>query len=162
MLFGIIALIAVGLSWTIAGVVMGLAPKKGVRPELVLLCSGLVSLFVSLALLPIVSGWPALSERALLLAFCCYVLAGAVNFALLQLMSFAMQRGPNGIIWTIIQSAMIFPFLTGVLFFDVKLTLCRGAGLALILTALTLFGLAKNNSSGGRTWLGAAFLAFLL
>lgn len=70
---------------------------------------------------------------------------------MLQIMSYAMQRGPNGIIWTIIQSALIFPFLGGVVFFHVRLNAFRISGILLLLAALVLFGFGKDNSprSGG-------------
>lgn len=47
--FGISALVVVGSSWSLTGLVMGDAPKKGVNPGLVQLLSALVATVVSVA-----------------------------------------------------------------------------------------------------------------
>lgn len=97
-----------------------------------------------------------------------YATAGALNFMMLQVMSYAMQRGPNGIIWSIIQSALIFPFLGGVLFFGVLLTPFRAGGILTLLAALVLFGMAKDQKADTkvnekkRGWRGAAFLCLAI
>ena len=91
-----------------------------------------------------------------------YFTSGLLNCIMLVLMSKAMQKGPNGMIWTIIQSAMIFPFLMGVFFFGVSPKIIRIFGLLMILTGLTLSGCAKDNSSSGGNWRLLAFIAFLI
>jgi multidrug transporter EmrE-like cation transporter len=57
---------------------------------------------------------------------------------------------------------MIFPFMTGILFFNVEPKLIRFAGLFLILGSLFLSGLGKNNDSHGGNWKLLAFIAFLI
>ncbi|WP_176011667.1 hypothetical protein [Victivallis sp. Marseille-Q1083] len=162
MIFGMIALTLVGLSWTVVGIVMGQAPRRQIDPGLILFCGAAVAIFASLAILTFTKT-DAVGGMAEMLTCLAYLAGGVLNYWLLHLMSRAMQLGPNGVVWTMVQSAMIFPFLTGIVFFGEKLTVCRAAGLGLILVALVLFGLAKDNTVNrtGR-WRLLAFAAFLL
>ena len=162
--FGISALVVVGSSWSLTGLVMGDAPKKGVNPGLVQLLSALVATIVSVAVVFGADLVPRCSAKVLFLTCGTYAMAGAINYVMLQIMSYAMQRGPNGIIWTIIQSALIFPFLGGVVFFHVRLNAFRISGILLLLAALVLFGFGKDNSprSGGGNWKIAAFICLAL
>ena len=74
-----------------------------------------------------------------------------------------MQSGPNGIIWAIIQSALVFPFIGGIVFFNVQLTFLRLLGIIALLSALILFALAKDNTSkGGSRWKVEAFIALAI
>jgi drug/metabolite transporter (DMT)-like permease len=94
-----------------------------------------------------------------------YLVSGFTNCIGMSLMSDAMQKGPNGIVWTIIQSAMIYPFAIGIIFFDVHGSLIRYCGMAVILTALLLFGLGKDNKVSTATsgnWKLPAFLGWLV
>ena len=161
MLFAIPALICVGFSWSLTGVVMSDAPRKKCDPALLLLVSSAVSAIISL------TGWAllwndALSLRVMLAAGACYFVASAVNYCMLQLMSCAMQRGPNGVIWSFIQSALIFPFLTGVVFFNSRLTVWRLLGLIMLLLALALLGLGKDNTVKGKGWKKPTAAAFFM
>ena len=159
--FAVPALILVGLSWTLTGVVMSDAPRKELDPALILLLSGLVGLCINVTILSMqVNRLPAL--RVWLLAGGCYFISSGLNFLMLQVMSYAMQRGPNGVIWSLIQSALVFPFLTGVLFYGSAFTIIRCAGLVLVLLALALLGAAKENQVKSQGWKKPTFLAFLM
>lgn len=155
-LFGIIALVMVGSSWCLIGLVMGDAPKKSMDVGLIQFWGGVVSLLVSLVV-GISRGIPSgVQVSVVALTMGAYFSSGFLNFFMLQLMSRAMQHGPNGIIWSIIQSAMIFPFLVGMIFFNTGVGTMKIAGVILLLLALTGFGLAKDNtvsSSGKWRWL---------
>ena len=156
--FGVIAMVIVGGSWCLVGLVMGDAPKKGVEASLVQLFGAAFSVAVSLIILFATSAYSTASISATFLTCLAYFVGCMLNFVMLQLMSQAMQCGPNGIVWAIIQSALVFPFLGGILFFGVDFTLLRGIGISLLLIALVLFALARNNrrKSGGR-WKLLAF-----
>lgn len=161
MLFGIVALSVVGMSWTLVGIVMGSAPRKGIDPGLVQLFGSVCSVLIGAILLFLLPHkHPAVREC--LFPCLLYFSGGFLNCIMLLLMSKAMQHGPNGIIWVIIQSAMIFPFLTGIIFFYVEPKPVRITGLLLILASLVLFGLCKNNEVKGGGWKAVTFLAFLL
>ena len=146
-LFGIIAMIIVGSSWCLIGLVMGDAPKRGIEPSMVQMFGGLVSFSISFTLMLTTSAYPTSSLSVTMWTCAAYAYGGVSNFFMLQIMSHAMQRGPNGVIWCIIQSAMLFPFLSGVIFFGIHLNIFRCLGIVLLLTALVLFGLSKDNST---------------
>ena len=76
-------------------------------------------------------------------------------------MSAAMQRGPNGIIWAIVQSAMIFPFTMGILFFGAEFNVFRGIGIFMLLAALGMFGFLKDNSQSSGKWQLLTLFSFL-
>ena len=161
MLFGILALVASGMSWTLTGAVMGAAPKKNVSAAAVQLYGALVAVLVGVVLLLILGGTAGIVKdfNKYLAA---YFISGFLNCIGMSLMSDAMQKGPNGIVWTIIQSAMIYPFAVGIIFFNVEGTLIRYCGMAVIFTALLLFGFGKENSAGSGNWKLPAFLGWLV
>lgn len=165
MLFGIFALIVVGLSWTLVGIIMGLAPKKNVDPALIQFGGSIVTILAGILIFALTGGAGMKGDFTFGTFFACmgYFVSGILNCIMLVIMSKAMQKGPNGMIWTIIQSAMIFPFLMGILFFGVEPKFIRIFGLLMILSGLVLSGCAKDNtSSGDGMWRILAFIAFLI
>lgn len=168
--FGLIALVIVGGSWCICGLVMGNAPKHGVSSAAVQRVSAMISCIVSAIVLLATGAWRTEASTETLFWTCAaYFAAAVVNTCMLELMSMAMQRGPNGIIWCIVQSAMLFPFLVGALFFHVPVGWLQLTGLAMLLAALVIFGMAKENTvrqnketTRALGWKTLAFLAFLI
>ncbi len=149
MLFGLSALILTGLSWCTTGVITGDAPKKGLSISMVLLIGCIffnIACMIGLMLNGELHNAPASANWAV---FAMCVFAGIINIFALELTARMMSCGPKGISWTIYQSGMIFPFICGIAFFGEKLTIINGTGMALMLTALALFGIAKNNDGKG-------------
>ena len=162
MIFGISALVFVGLTWTVVGVVMGLAPKRGIDVSAVQFASAGIAISVSIVVLFFMPE-STCTIKVYSLTGASFFLYGFLNFMMLQIMAFSMQRGPNGIIWGIIQSAVIFPFFAGIIFFNVALTPIRLAGMLLLLGALAIFGLCREKSNfSGKSWKLVTFLNFLL
>ena len=161
MIGAIISLVFVGASWTLVGVVMGAAPKKKLDPAVVQLTGAVISFSVALMLL-LFTNVGVLPFRDLFWCGLAYFSAGAINCIMQILMSNAMQKGPNGIIWAVIQSAMIFPFMLGILFFNVEPRLIRFAGLFSILLSLLLSGVCKENNFQHGSWKMLTFISFLL
>ena len=161
--FGIMAMVIVGSSWCLAGLIMGDAPKKKIDTSLVQFFGAFVSVTVSLILGLSTVRMPDCSFEVFFWA-CGALFTGAfINFFMMQLMSEAMQKGPNGVIWAIIQSALIFPFIGGIVFFDVVLNFWRGLGIVLLLSALVFFGMVKsNNRKGDSSWKRLAFAALAI
>ena len=91
-------------------------------------------------------------------------LAGITNFFTYVFTSKAMRRGPNGLVWGIMQAGMIGSFLMGVIFFGEKATHLRVLGLALILGGVLVMGSGKDSkiTVRGENWVLASFAAFLL
>lgn len=160
--FGITAMILVGTSWCLIGYVMGQAPKKQLNVDTVLLAVSAVSILVSAILFVSFGNHFTGTGRELLFCLGCYFGCGLLNNIMLYLMSKAMQRGPNGIIWVCIQSAMIFPFLVGILFYGDIFNVFRGIGIVLLLIALFMFGFLKDNTVQGGKWRLITFSAFLI
>ena len=160
--FGIITMVIVGSSWCLIGLIMGDAPKKGIEPSLVQLFGACISVSIGCIIMIATSAYPTGSLKVILLTCGAYAFCGSVNFFMLQIMSSAMQTGPNGIIWSIIQSALVFPFIGGIVFFGVDFTFLRGAGIVLLLTALVLFAMTKNNEYKGGNWKLKAFICLAI
>ncbi len=163
LLLGIAAMVLVGCSWSVDGYVMGKAPRQGIHIPVLLFLTYLVSTGIS-GIAGVVRGVPAVSVNVFLLVFLALFLQGIFNSFQLEVMSRAMQRGPNGIIWTMTQSGFIFPFAMGILFFQVPLGILRGIGFLLILASLYLFGRSSGGSDGGTAgkWRLLAVSAFIL
>ncbi|MBR2364273.1 MAG: hypothetical protein IKA79_03635 [Lentisphaeria bacterium] len=161
MYFAIPSLIAVGVIWSLTGVVMSDAPRKKCDTAFLLLVSGILSALISLIFFLFLQK-AELSLKVLLFTGGCYFTGSAINYCMLQFMSSAMQKGPNGVIWSFIQTALIFPFLTGVIFFGDKLTILRGTGLVVLLLALILLGLGKENKEKEKGWKKITFAAFIM
>jgi multidrug transporter EmrE-like cation transporter len=142
MLFGIVTLVLVAQTWIIFGIVMGEAPKKNVNPAcLIAIVSGIFAI-VSL-IIGLING----IKVPLNYFFQCAAIlsiGGFVNAFQLTIMSKAMQRGPNGIIWSITQSGFIIPFIIGVVFFDNKASIIRYIGFTLTIVSLFMIGLAQK------------------
>ncbi len=156
--FGIIAMVIVGSSWCLVGLVMGDAPKRGIEPSLVQLFGHGFSCTLSTIIMFSTASVPKGSLSVILTTCLVYAVCGSINFFMLQIMAYAMQRGPNGIIWSIIQSALIFPFIGGIIFFGVKLNLPRLGGIIALLAALVMFGFGKDNSNDKGGWKIPAFI----
>ena len=161
MYFAIPSLIAVGVIWSLTGVVMSDAPRKKCDTAFLLLVSGILSALISLIFFLFLQK-AELTLKVLLFTGGCYFTGSAINYCMLQFMSSAMQKGPNGVIWSFIQTALIFPFLTGVIFFGDKLTILRGTGLVVLLLALILLGLGKENKEKEKGWKKITFAAFIM
>ncbi|MBQ9788129.1 MAG: hypothetical protein IJW31_00820 [Lentisphaeria bacterium] len=160
MTFGIIAMVLVGCSWTLCGYVMGKAPKKNINVSSLLLLGALIAFLFSLSCgILTVSKLP--SARGVLSCFAVLTLCGLANYFQLTLMSKAMQRGPNGIVWSITQAGFVWPFFMGIVFFGVHLSWAMMLGFASVIVSLILFGLTKNETGKGK-WKLLVFSAFLV
>lgn len=155
----------VGLSWTLIGIIMGSAPKKGLPPEIIQLFGAVIPIVVGMIVLSTGSLPPIdWSDPDIIRGTLLYAVGSVLNFLFLQLLSYTMQRGPNGIIWAINQAGMFWTFLFGLIFLGDVLNVVRIIGIIMLLTALLLLGLAKDNSSksGSRMWILLAFSGMLL
>ncbi len=163
---GIACLIATGLFWVLVGAIVGGAERRGISTALlmILLALGIVATCGVVMLGQPDSELPA-KARALAATslFCC----GFFDYLMFLTMGRAMRNGPNGIVWTVTQSGVIFPFLFGVCFYSVPLNGLRVFGMVAILVALVCNGVAKERgaeavaakpSGNWRFWMALAFL----
>ena len=160
--FGIIAMIVQGSCSCAVGLIMGAAPKRGVDPGLVQFFGAFISIPVSVAIMVAGNAWPQGEFWPVFLTCASSFYTGASNFVMLLVMSSAMQSGPNGIIWSIAQSAFIFPFISSVAFFGVELTHLRLAGIIILLISVALYGATKDNSNNSGHWKLKAFICLAM
>ena len=164
LLIGLLLLTVSGLSWVVTGVIMGRAPKDGLDAGFVITLEAALSLlFVTVMLF--VTGIPNVPANHLWLVAVSMFASGLVNSRQLVNMSKAMQCGPNGIIWSILQCGFIMPFLFGVIFFHNPLTYLRVIGIIALIIALNLMGflgdIKKGGIKTGGNWKWTTFRAFI-
>jgi len=168
MLTALIMLIFVGVIWTTTGIVMGGTARHDVHVESMQFISYLLGVVVCLALLPLYPA-PAVSGKLAWYAFGMYFLVGVLNYFLNIAMAAAMKRGPNSLVWAILQAGMIVPFIIGICFHGEQAGFVRLTGMVAMLVALALISLdndkgnhAEGGSAKGKSWLFIAFAAFLM
>lgn len=160
LLWGVGSMVLVGAGWTVFGYLMGKAPKEGIDVTgLLFICTGIE--FLCSGIIACIMGIPQAALSGWLIGFGVLVLCGIVNYFQLEFMSKAMQKGPNGIIWTVTQSGFIFPFAVGIIFFGVPLGWVRGVAFLLIITSLIMFGGKDEKNGNFGNWKFTALLAFL-
>ena len=166
MLIALTLLILVGFSWTYNGVVMGGVSRHNVSIPLMQLVAYSFGLVVGLGLL--FSGlFPPLSASrgATIQACILYSLVGMLSFPLIVAMAKGMERGPNSLVWAILQSGMVIPFIYGICFHGVKAGTVRLFGMEHLLLALPLMSINRKKEekkARGKSWVFFALVAFLL
>ena len=163
---GFFMVLVAGCLWIGIGVAVSICSARGWNYNIV---QGLTSLGSALICAGILAGKSVSTGTLEISGFgflmCC--LAGFANFYNYFLTAKAMQKGPNGLVWGIMQSGLIGTFLMGVIFFGEKPAPVRLVGLFLILSGVLAMGLAKDDksSSSGKTWvlfsLGALALSMV-
>ncbi|HEX2950882.1 MAG TPA: hypothetical protein VHV83_15170 [Armatimonadota bacterium] len=162
MLTGIFFALATGVAWAIIGVLYSYAAKKGMDIIRFQLAINLLSCVVSWAGL---CHWPALlhGEIPRWQAFIPVMLiAGALNITGMILMTLAMRYGHQAGAWTIGQSAMVVPFLAGILFWHDQAHLMNLLGVACCIGGIILFGQKQQEQANttGKSWFVLALAAF--
>ncbi len=187
MTLALLLLVTTGLSWVSVGAAVGHVERRGwslVRYQ-ILLCLVCVALgLVGWATAPDAflprSGCPTLTW---VLVIAGMLSSGVFNYLMVLAMGSAMKRGPNAIVWAIVQSGLIYPFLMGWLVFDVPMGPRRLCGIALIVASVFLYATrhaegagrddshaesaeaatraGKDEPSALRQWLPAALLGML-
>lgn len=150
----ILLMLLTGLIWTGVGVVFGAAPSEKNRLYSFFSLYGiLVSAFVWIVRTP--SAAPAgeiLRLAALMLP------SAAMEVAAFFFLKLAMDRGNQGIAWSVAQSSMVVSFLCSIAFLHNPSTPAQWAGLALVLAGLALFGRDKSAGSGSNDGLYARYV----
>ncbi|MEI6073007.1 MAG: hypothetical protein WCS31_14535 [Verrucomicrobiae bacterium] len=169
MIAGILIAIGTGLSWTIVGIVMTRISRHGLNAKQYFGLNSLFSLIFSLLSISSykefaeAGGWHANTSLCLLM-----VAAGAFNVAGLLALQRAMKLSHKGIAWSIGQSAIVLPFLAGILIFGQKGTYSQYAGGLLILGGMSIPSLLRKQAAPGSganhkcLWLFLALAAFFL
>lgn len=141
----ILLLLLTGAIWAFVGVLFGAAPSETDR---------LWSFFSSTGLLFAAFVWTAQAPAAAPAGEVLRLSAAIVPSACMEVAAFfflkrAMDRGSQGIAWSVSQSSMVVSFLCSVAFLRSAAAPAQWAGLALVLAGLALFGRNKPAAAPG-------------
>ncbi|MBN2642274.1 MAG: hypothetical protein JXR78_11510 [Victivallales bacterium] len=169
MLIGILTAIGTGLLWTVVGGAMSYCARAKIDFKSYYAVNMFLSALFTAA---VYIRWNVVSSdlvgNLLPLVF---VIGGAglISAIGIIVMQSAMARGHNGVIWAIGQSALIIPFLAGIVLFGEACGFMRVLGLMLILLGMVLPVWSRRNressnssGNGGSLWLKLALIAFVL
>ena len=162
-------LVLTGLSWVPTGAIVGFIGRRGfslfcfqvIGGVIGLLIGGVIGLVSPATLLP-PAGIPASTWTGVIAGCLAF---GFFNYFMTFFMGRAMERGPNAIVWAIIQSGLIYPFLMGWLVFGTPMSLSRALGIVLILASIVLYavrggtGMAAAKGGGGEEDKGGGSVA---
>jgi len=168
-LAGLLLVVFVGLIWAGAGAALSQGARRGVDP---IGLFGLASVFILLGAWAFLPDYGALAAgpppRIARLA-AVVIIGGAVVAIGTVCVQLGMGRGHHGVVWTISQSALVIPFLAGVVIFGEPFVIHRGLGVVLVIASLSLLGAAKEQAAPDAarprtrvSWLGFALLALVL
>ena len=151
-------LVLTGLSWVPTGAIVGFIGRRGFNLFFFqLICSvigfligGVIGLVSPATLLP-PAGIPASTWTGVIAGCLAF---GFFNYFMTFFMGRAMERGPNAIVWAIIQSGLIYPFLMGWLVFGTPMSLSRAIGIVFILASIVLY--AVRGGTGAAAVKGGA------
>ena len=148
----ILLLFATGLSWVSVGAAVGHVERRGynlVRYQILLCIVCVVFGLAGWAAAPTSflpqDGAPALTWTLVIAAT---LLCGVFNYLMNMMMGRAMKSGPNAIVWAIIQSGLIYPFLMGWLVFGVPMGIGRFCGITLIVASVFLYAFRGEQGTG--------------
>ncbi|MBO7146282.1 MAG: hypothetical protein J6W81_00855 [Lentisphaeria bacterium] len=143
MWLGFLLVSLAGICWVGTGIVVSTSAKRGVNYNIVQLISGLILIPVAFVWLFLQGGLKSSPKTCLLVFAACFA-GGVCNYFNYLLAEAAMKRGPNGLVWGIMQSGLIGTFLMGVFGFGEKASCIGWFSLFLTVSGLILSGLKKK------------------
>lgn len=150
----VLLLVCTGLTWVSVGAAVGHVERQGysqIRYQILLCLVCVAAGLVGWRLAP-TSFLPsrAVPASTWALVVSGTLLCGVFNYLMVIMMGRAMKRGPNSIVWAIVQSGLVYPFLMGWLVFGVHAGPRRLCGMALIVASVFLYatrGKGRGESS---------------
>lgn len=165
---GLILIILAGLLWCANGIVFSYITRKSLNFVTVI---GIQAFVGSVFVWFFISDFNSISitsdprVKQLLAIMLSSGILGAFGMILMQK---AMRTGHHGIVFTVSQSAMIIPFLFGILFFGAHVFPYQIAGLLLVVISFAAFGLGNQHgeiSADGKKnqfWLLLTLFSFII
>jgi len=164
---GIALILFAGLMWSATGILFSIAARRAIRISTLMGCFAFFILPLAWLSIPrhdVLFSAPVADLKTLvMLTLAAGMSAGSGAICLQK----AMRLSHHGAVWTIGQSALVCPFLAGILIFHEPFQLHRGGGVALLLASLVAFGAAHSSGPGktenpnGKTWFYLALMALL-
>lgn len=148
---GIVYLVATGASWIAVGAAVKAIGRRGLSLALYQSVSACMSFAVAGAMAAADPASATLPKGVGTGVWTGVVIGsfayGLLNCAMLHYMGKAMQRGSSAIVWSIVQSGFIYPFLMAWVVFREPVGAGKVAGMALILASVAIYG---RGAAGGR------------
>ncbi len=155
---GIIFAVMSGMTWTAIGIVISCCARGKfdiTAYGLMQSClSGAAAILLYSDFSAFAGGWQSLMLPALILS------AGMINALAQYLVRRSMQGGNHAPVWAMMQSAMLMPFLAGIIFFGEKADGIRCLAVGLLVAGV--FIPCAGGFGKVRQWLLPAWAAFLL
>lgn len=166
MLYSVILLVLEGCSWIVVGAFVGLIGRRNIDLSLFQTVNSAFALIVTAALalfnpegvIP-PAGIPA---RTWVLVVTGVTAFGLFNYVMIEFMGRAMSRGPNSVVWAIIQSGLIFPFLMGTFVFGEPMGVFRAVGIVLILASVVMYSIGKNGAEPSASKQSGSFISWFV
>lgn len=175
MFLGLTLLALLGCSWTVIGGMDSFAARKNANIPRILFYQGLLTLIIGIVAMTIQKEHLDWRNPQFLFLTGSLIVSGIAAYLANFFLCLGMSIGPNGIIWSIYQAAMLVPFVLGITIHNDSLTAPRSIGIILLLTGLMALGIGgdirkkkKNASSDAPphrkrlVWLIPALLSFLI
>lgn len=168
-MIGITLAIMAGFCWALVGIIFSFIARKEVNYFAFIGFSAFVKMLIAWVIFPnygiILDG--AVENLGPLVVI--MTTSGILNSIGITTMNRAMKKGHHGIIWAIAQSALLVPFLAGIVIFDSFVSSRKIIGIFFTLCALLLLGRAKTTTtcedmkkqSAGVAWILLAFISML-
>ena len=157
MTLGFLLAALTGLSWTVIGVVLSCCAKQ----RLDVITYSMIQTAITTVLAFFFYAHPGKVEmREAWIPVLAVFGAGALNSIAQMVVKSAMAHGNHGPVWTISQSALIIPFLAGVVFWGNRGTTGQWLGTGLIVGGILIPALGKFRNF--KLWVRPALVAFLL
>ena len=157
MWIGFLLAVLTGLSWTAIGIVLSFCARKNFD---VIAYSLAQTLFCTLLTLAVYLHPGAFAWKPFLLLAACIGTGGFLNALAQLLVRHAMTLGCHGPVWAISQSALVIPFLAGVLLFGNAGSAGQWIGTALIACGILIPACGEMHAPG--RWLVPTLVTFLL
>ncbi len=141
-----IMVVMLGLSWSCVGVIFSKAAEKKINFISFMALSSIITMFVAFMIIPKYSIFLESPSTIYFRAVPHTLMVGVSTALGVICMNKAMKIGHHGATWSLVQSALIIPFLFGIFIWNEDITILNIAGLVVILISILLFGIAKNGS----------------
>lgn len=140
LLKGVLFMMSAGIFWVFSGVTYSYAARNSISVNKL---QGAAAILGILLMLGFAIADPVWAPRIFLAGFG----AGTLNSLVYLLTDRAMRSGPSGTIWSLMQSALVFPFAMGIILGNTQITAMRIAGIIALVSGVVFLGRDKGRST---------------